>query len=207
MKDLIISLAVDGREKYSERVKGLEQSLSLWQGDVIIHKEFPGWVTPHSRVPYRFKFDLIKNAMSKGYKRVFWLDSTMRLVKNISDLLTGPVTAFDNLGHPLKNYINDRAISNLGIKNLEGVKQVWGGCVFWDFNYQKAKVIFDRAMDQSILGSFNDDNTKRDGFIAHRHDQAVLSWLFHEHEVPLLDYGVIAARKDVTDKTFVQYAD
>lgn len=213
MKDLIISLAVDGREAYSKKVIGLEKSIAgNWKGDVRIYKSFPSWCTLHSMVPYKFKYDLIERAKDEGYKRIYWLDSTMRLIKgkNIVDLLDQSkygIVAFDNLGHPLKNYINDTAIKNTNISELDGVKQTWGGCVFWDFNNEMARLLFNSVMMQAMIGSFNDDETNRKGFIAHRHDQAILSWLFHSAGIPLLDYGIIAAKKDVTDKTYIVYGE
>lgn len=218
MKDLIISLAADGRERYSQKVLKLEESIKdNWKGDVRIYKSFPSWCTLHSMVPYKFKYDLIERAKDEGYKRIYWLDSTMRLIKgkNIVHLLDQSkhgIVAFDNLGHPLKNYINDTAIKNLNISELDGVKQTWGGCVFWDFSKEMARLLFNSVMMQAMIGSFNEDDTAtitldRDEFIAHRHDQAVLSWLFHSAGIPLLDYGIIAAKKDVTDKTYIQYGD
>lgn len=212
MKDLIITLAVDGREKYTEKLKGLIKTLIHWDGDIRVYKEFPSWCTPHNQIPYAFKYDLIKKAIADGYKRIFWLDSSIRLVpgKNISQLLDEApmgIVAFHNLGHDLEPYINDTAINNLRIEKLAGVKQTWGGCVFYDFNKEFPNYVLGEVFRQIERGSFNDDATARHGFIGHRHDQAVLSWLFHTNEMPLLDYGVIAAKKDITEETFVQYGD
>lgn len=212
MKDLIISLAVDGREKYSERIVGLEKSLVNWTGDVRIYTEFPDWCTPHQVTPYAFKYDFIKRAVNDGYRRVFWLDSIMRLIqgKNISTLLDESATgmvAFHNLGHDLEKYINNTAIKNMYIEHLAGIMQTWGGALFFDFNRPIPTLLFEHIEEQILLGSFNDDDTERENFIAHRHDQAVISWLLHKFKVPLLPYGIIAAKKDLTDKTFVQYGD
>jgi hypothetical protein len=214
MNDLIVSMAVDGREKYSELVKELEKSIvdSNWNGDVRIYKEFPIWCTPHSEVPYKFKYDIIERAYTDGYDRIFWLDSTMRLIygRNISDLLSQSkcgVVAFDNLGHNLVHYINDTAVEYLGLKELEGLRQCWGGALFFDFNETEAKELFFSVLEASTSGAFNDDNTKRIGFYGHRHDQAVVSGYLYLFDIPMLDYGVIAAPKDVTDKTYIIYGD
>lgn len=212
MKDLIICLAVNGRENYAERLKGLEKSLSSWEGDVRIYKEFPEWCRPHSEIPYAFKYDLIQRAIDDGYKRIFWLDSIMRLIpgKNISQLLDESpkgIIAFHNLGHDLEKYINNTAIRNLGIESLEGLKQTWGGAVFFDFSKDTAMYVFKDLMGEIKKGSFNDDNTQRENFIAHRHDQAVLSYLLYAYAVELLPYGIIAAKNDLTENTYVQYGD
>lgn len=212
MKDLIITLAVDGREKYTEKLMRLIASLVTWHGDIRVYKEFPKWCKPHNQIPYAFKYDLIKKAIIDGYQRIFWLDSSMRLIhgKNISQLLDEApmgIVAFHNLGHDLEKYINDTAISNLRIGSLAGVKQTWGGALFFDFTKEFPAYILDEVMRQIEKGSFNDDNTQRENFIAHRHDQACLSWLFHTNNMELLPYGVIAAKKDITDQTFIQYGD
>lgn len=212
MKDLIITLAVDGRESYTQRLINLITSLVNWNGDIRVYKEFPKWCRPHTQIPYAFKYDLIKKAIDDGYQRIFWVDSIMRLVpgKNISELLDEAplgIVAFHNLGHDLEKYINDTAIKNLRIGNLTGVKQTWGGALFFDFTKEFPHYILGEVMRQIEIGSFNDDNTQRENFIAHRHDQAVLSWLFHTNNMPLLDYGVIAAKNDLTEKTFIQYGD
>lgn len=212
MKDLIITLAVNGREDYTQRLEGLVNSLIEWEGDVRIYKEFPEGCRPHSQIPYAFKYDLIKKALDDGYTRIFWLDSIMRLVpgKSISQLLDEAekgIVAFDNLGHPLEKYINNTAIKNLKIETLEGLKQTWGGALFFDFNKETPNCLFMELRQQIEKGSFNDDDTKRENFIAHRHDQAVMSYLLHSYSVDLLPYGIIAAKKHMTEQTYVQYGD
>lgn len=207
MKPLIISIGVDGRERYSEKISKLEKSLKYWYGDADIHKSFPDWVIPHSSIPYAFKYDLISDAMLKGRKKIFWLDSSMRLVegRSICDLLEqseSGIVAFENIGHPLEKYINDTAINNLGINSLKGVKQIWGGCTFWDFTKRLPHLILDEIKQEINKGSFNDDNTNRKDFIAHRHDQAILSWLLHKHNVDLLPYGKLVSAEHARTKQF-----
>lgn len=207
MNDLIISAAVDGREEYTNKVKGLEGSLIHWKGDVRIYKDkFPDWCTPHDHIPYAFKYDMIQMAINDGYEKIFWLDSSMRLLKDISTLNNSTVTAFHNLGHDLLPYINDTAIKNLNA-NIGTTKQIWGGAIFFNFQSSVTKKIFNEIKIQIASGSFNDDLTNREGFISHRHDQAVLSWILHKHKVKLLPYGVLASKAHVTDKTYIQYGD
>lgn len=207
MKDLIICLAVNSRDNYVERLKGLEASLIGWHGDVRIYKEFPDGCRHQSEVPYAFKYDLILMARKDGYKRIFWLDSVMRLVpfQNISFLLDESrhgIVAFDNLGHPLEKWINDTAIRNLEIKNLKGIKQCWGGALFFDFNKETAINVFREIMRQITIGSFNEDNTARENFNAHRHDQAVVSGLLNAYGVELLPYGKIVSAEHARTKEY-----
>lgn len=212
-KEIIISAAVDGREKYSEIVKELEQSIidSGWRGDVDIYKSFPDWIIPHKSIPYAFKYQFIRRKVHQGYKKIIWLDSTMRLVpgKYILDLLLDDgegVVGFDNIGHPLEFYINDTAIDNIGPFN-KSAKQLWGGALIFDFETDTAFEVLNEIIDQIVLGSFNDDNTARPGFKGHRHDQAVLSAIFNQMGIELLPYGIIAAPKDVTEDTYIIYGD
>ena len=44
---------------------------------------------------------------------------------------------------------------------------------------------------QSELGSFNEGGSDREGFVAHRHDQAVMSVIFKRYKVKMYDYGYI----------------
>lgn len=218
MNELIISLAVNGRENYEANLRGLEKSIKdLWEGDNRIYRAFPGFVTPHDVMPYQFKFQLIKQAVKDGYTRIWWLDSTMRLKNNISDLLTNSdsgIVAFKNLGHELKNYISDLAVGNLidsglldGTQHLNFIDQTWGGAVGWDFNNPVALIVFNKVLQQIELGSFLTTGSERKGFIAHRHDQSCLSVIFDRYNVKLLPYGVIAAKPDVTELTYIQYGD
>jgi hypothetical protein len=221
-KEIIISAAVDGREKYSEIVHGLEKSIidAGWEGDVEIYRSFPDWIIPHKVIPYSFKYQLILKKLNDGYSKVYWLDSTMRLVtdKNLSDIWKEThyaMVVFDNIGHKLINYINDTAIKNICLEAyditfrdpLESIKQIWGGAIFFDFNYDYAVEFLNHILNQMLVGSFNEDGTNRLNFIQHRHDQATISGLCHLYDVPILPYGYIAAPKDVTDKTFIIYGD
>lgn len=207
MKPLIISIGVDGREAYSQIIKGLEESLKYWDGDAEIHNSFPDWCLSHKVVPYAFKYDLIRNAYRRGYRQIYWLDSSMILVegKDITDLLSqseSGIVAFDNLGHPLQKWINDTAIKNLKVENLEGIKQIWGGCTFWDFDKELPHLILSEVYDHINMGSFNNDNTSRENFIAHRNDQSVLSVLLHNHNIELLPYGTLVSAEHARTKEY-----
>lgn len=216
MKDLIISLAVNGRERYEDKVKGLEQTIidANWHGEVRIYKEFPEWCTPHSKIPYRFKYDLIVRAIKDSYARIFWVDSSIRLIKgkNISELLYNSdkgIVAFHNLGFALEHWINDTAVKNLGVtyEEVKNIGHAWGGVHFWDFTKEIPTIILNEMIEQSKIGSFDNSGSIRKDFSASRNDQSVISVLLHKRNVPLLPYGVIAAKKDITENTYIQYAD
>lgn len=206
----LITLAIDGREKYTEKLAGLEASLNLWPYDTRIYKSYPDYCTPHGVIPYKFKFDLIQKAREDGYNRIVWLDSSLRLLQDPIALFGEEgVFMFDNLGHPLWKYISDRALQNLELTEgqLKHIPQTWGGALGFDFTRDKAGEIFAEIVRQSTMGSFEEGRSKRVGFIQHRHDQAVISGILWKHEYKLLPYGLIAAKADVTQQTYIQYGD
>jgi hypothetical protein len=134
---------------------------------------------------------MIQLAREKGYTEIYWLDSSMELVKDITGL-ANPVMAFENIGHPLYKYISDQAVANLNCENyLNEIKQTWGGAIGFDFTNKDATYLFDEIITQAMKGSFNNGNSTRNGFVAHRHDQAVMSVLFHDYGIELLPYGKI----------------
>jgi hypothetical protein len=212
MRPLIISLAVNGRDNYIEIQKKLIDTLHLaGDCDTWILNEYPEGVTSQKEIPYKFKYDLIKQAYEKGYTKIFWLDSTMRLVKNPFDLLEisdSGIVAFDNLGHPTYKYITDLAVDNLKCNDyIYDVANTWGGALGFDFEKPLAKIILDEILHQAEIGSFNNGTSTREGFVAARHDQSVNSVIFHNHNIEIFVYGFIASKRDLTEKTYIQYGD
>lgn len=212
MKPLIISLAINGRDNYIEKQKKLIETLVLaGDCDHWILNEYPEGVTKQTEIPYKFKYDLLKKAFEKGYRLIWWMDSTMRIIKNPFQLLEqseSGIVAFENIGHPTYKYITDNAVENLGCSNyIYNVKNSWGGCIGFDFNKNKVSQILDDILHQAEIGSFNNGGSDRGGFVAARHDQSVNSVIFHNYGVKLFEYGVIAAKKHVTELTYIQYGD
>ena len=100
--------------------------------------------------------------------------------------------AFHNLGHLLSKYISDEAVANLNcITYLSDIKQIWGGAIGFNFEHPITLVIYNKILEQAQIGSFNEGTSTRKDFVAHRHDQAVMSVLFHDHKIHLLHYGKI----------------
>ena len=207
MSTVLISLAVNGRENYVGKSIRLEESLAnFWCYDVQLYKSFPFFCTIHSDVPYKFKYDLIERARDNGsYQRVVWLDSSMRLPnasKDVCDLFLNNdsgIIAFHNLGHPLKNYISDRALEILEVTetDLELMSQTWGGALGFDFSKLTANLILNDMVKYSE--AFHEGGSVRDGFVAHRHDQAVLSVLLWRYKVPLIPYGKILGKEHLVE--------
>lgn len=209
MKDCLVSFSSVGRENYNEKLlRLLDSALFHWKGDYIIHspdhelreykgiqinKGYPINSFTHKDMPYQFKIALIQQARDMGYERIVWLDSSMIIKRDIRELFgeTG-IGVFENIGHPLYKYISDKAVDLLGLTEpeLKEIPQIWGGALFFDFTKPNVNEVFERIVEFSENGSFKDGLSTRDGFIAHRHDQAVISALAH-NKCDLHPYGKI----------------
>jgi hypothetical protein len=166
-------MAADG---YCKEFRGVEIITGRWPKDCDVH----------SQKPYQFKPMLIREAVEAGHKKILWMDSTCRMLK--VPKLEGPITAWNNEGHPLDRWINFRAVTNCGvesIRDIEGVRQIMACCVYFDFDHTITVEVFNEWVRQGQIGSFNDDGLKS----PHRHDQAVLSLLLWKAGIELKEYG------------------
>lgn len=214
MKDVIVSFATKGRENYCGMLLRLIDSCKQhWPGDLLIYSpdhdlnEYKGvtihkkWPDPegiksytHQEMPYQFKTALIQKAIELGYERIIWLDSSMQMKKDLTPLFDSPMTFFHNLGHPTWRYLSDEAQSLLGIEDepLYKNEQVWGGAFALNFGHKETHRFFNELKTCSTNGSFKNGGSKRKGFIAHRHDQAVMSCVLAiDYDFNMLPYGQI----------------
>jgi hypothetical protein len=219
MKKCLISFSSQGRENYNKAMLNLIKSTkNYWDGDYLMYSldgyadEYMGvkinlgsYPYPerfsdrnnHAEVPYQFKSNLFQMAREKGYDQVVWCDSTIRMTTNPEALLQHAnkhgLAVFDNLGHPLKYWISDICVERLGLTpdELEVCPQIMACVIIFDFTTEKGNKVFERWLAASRDGvSFqNGYGSKREGFKAHRHDQATLSGICFQEGVPLLPYG------------------
>lgn len=227
-KDCIVSFSSKGRENYNVMLLRLiDSALEHWKGDILvyspdhtsneysgvtIHKSYPKPVGvksfTHQEMPYQFKTAMIQLALEQGYERIIWLDSSMIIKKDLTPLFEheSGMTFFHNLGHDVWKYISDDAVYMMQgkmhlIANIKSIPQVWGGAFALDFTKKMPGYFFDHLKEYSVNGSFKDTGSKRDGFIAHRHDQAIMSVLSHK-VAQLLPYGNILCPPHDTDGTY-----
>lgn len=219
MKDVIVSFATKGYHPQLLRlidsckqhwsgdllIYSPDIDLNEYKG-VTIHKKWPDpegiQSFHHKDIPYQFKTALIQKAIELGYERIIWLDSSMQLKKDLTPLFDTPtgVTVFENLGHPTWKYLSDDAaklLSQEGLLNNEeyykdvyNIPQIWGGAFALNFDMPMAHVFFRDLKKFSINGSFKNGGSIREGFVAHRHDQAVMSVLVRGF-CEMLPYGQI----------------
>lgn len=213
-KDCIVSFVSAGRENYRVMLLRLiDSALEHWKGDMLIYSpdhalhEYrgvtinKGYPQPvgiksytHQEMPYQFKTAMIQLALEQGYERIIWLDSSMIIKKDLTPLFESEsgMTFFHNLGHDVWKYMSDRGVEffHLSDEQLKEIPQVWGGAYALDFTKLKTVEFFELLKVNSLNGSFADAPSSRKGFIAHRHDQSIMSVMAYKI-CTMLPYGNI----------------
>lgn len=195
--------SVDG---YCDRYEGVD--IKINEGWPITEKYGVSWQQADSA--YQFKPFAIQEARERGYTQIIWCDSTMLMHKPPTELMklaaTEGIVAFDNLGHPLYKWINNRALNHLGLSSsTEAIthwRQIMACCIIFDFTLPITELIFNKWIEASIQQAFFDDDTEREDFIAGRHDQSYLSALLNIYSVPILDYGGVVYHPHNETKEF-----
>lgn len=177
---------------YVDKYEGVYIKIGSWP-----ENEKYGVSYNNESVPYQFKPYIIQEAREAGADVVVWCDSTVTMEKDISPLLEiakeKGVVAFHNLGHDMQGWISDIAAERLKVTDddLWGMPQIMACVTIFDFTNEKGVEIFDSLVAASNDGvSFqNGYGSRRVGFVAHRHDQAVLSVLLAKNKITLEPYG------------------
>lgn len=195
-KRCLISYAKNGREPYEDALdRGMEEAKKHYDGDFIFLKDaLPNDCPSHLDVPYSFKPYSFMSAFEKGYRQVIWMDSTIMMLRDpkrmFGVLKDRGILAFHNLGHPLAKWISDIAVQTTGIDLSQNPQQIMACVVGFDIDHPKGLEIFEEWFMFSRDGkSFQNNPSSYPGFIGHRHDQAILSALLHQHKIKLLPYG------------------
>lgn len=204
---VLVSVASHGRENYNKaQLQLIRSSIKNWDGDYLIrsvdgyvdeymgvkiHKGWPPESWQHADMPYQFKPFAIKEALEKGYTKILWCDSTIRLIKfpNWELAATHGICAWDNEGHPLKDWITDYQLNYAGLRNASGVKQIMACCIMLDFNHPKTKPVFDKWLQGSIDNCFHKSTENGQ---PSRHDQSLLSALMYVNGIEVQPYGELA---------------
>lgn len=207
-KTCVISFSSKGRENYNEKVLNLIDSARAvgYEGDFLIfspdhhldeykgvkiHKGFPN--KTHAECPYEFKPALFLMARDMGYEQVIWADSTIKFLRHPKKALdyagTNGITCYDNLGHPLRYWISDDAkeACELTDEEINLCPQIMACVIVMDFTVGHTNKILEHW--NRLSESFKEAGSNREGFRAHRHDQAVLSAILFKNGIPLVNYG------------------
>jgi hypothetical protein len=145
-------------------------------------------------MPYQFKPFAIQEALEAGYKQILWCDSTIRFMANPEPLWNQcaehGILAWNNEGHPLKDWISDFAVTKLRC-DVTNMKQIMACCIMFDFTHPKTLKVFEQWIDGSTNGSFRNHTSRSETFKGSRHDQAYLSALLQMNDIPIQPYGAL----------------
>lgn len=113
-KNCIINLSVNSW--YARGQARLKQSLDKYfDGDVLLYTDESQVGSPiHKNNPYAFKPYCFYDALNKGYENIFWLDSSVWVVKDLKpifDILDKEKYLFLSTGFSISQYTNDNCLN------------------------------------------------------------------------------------------------
>ena len=185
MKKCVVSFA-DSSGDYSKKLIRLEQSLQYnTDAEFIAFSDYKQiGCEPHKVIPYKFKAYAIKKVLQE-YDLVLWCDSPIDAIKPLQPLFDyidkHGYVFFDNIGHPLGRWTNQKALEYFGKTREEAmdIKMIMACCMgFKPENLTCAKFLdgYISLADELYPGSWSD----------HRHDQTVASFLIEDLEMNIL---------------------
>lgn len=181
-KRCIISLATKAG-RYADNLARLSNSLrdNFTTGDFLgfIHEHSVG-APLHSEQPYHFKVYAFHKAKELGYESVLWLDTSVYAVGNVDrlfDTIEDQGFIFQNSGHILDNWCNEKTLNYFRITHEEAVKiPMIGNAGFLGINLSLSigKEFLSKWTGAMNHGMFNGDWSN------HRHDMSCSSAIVHE---------------------------
>lgn len=129
-----------------------------------------------AHVPYSFKICMFKEALSYGYKKILWLDTSFIPLQNLSPLFKsieekGYLIASDS--NKFSHYINEKILEyfNLTFEDSEKVQAIAAGLIGFDFTNKNAQRIFN---NWSLAAS------ELQGFLSSRPEQNALAAVLYK---------------------------
>ena len=173
---------------YQEKMKRLQASVEAQGVKFIGYTSFEEvGCKPHSEVPYQFKPYAIQKAINEGVTTLLWCDSPIVALKDLSPVFDyieeHGYMFFNNYGHPLGNWTNDKALSwfSLDRNKAMHIKQIMACCMGYStkarFSVREVFKRYREVSDELYPGSW--DN--------HRHDQTVMSYLINAFNLEILE--------------------
>lgn len=216
---VIVSYAKKGREDYPTVLPRLVESAlqNGYTGDFILcapgapdvfrvgfdhyaKNEFDLPVPDHHETPYGFKPYLVKLARDRGFKKVFWFDSTIVMTRDFKNMMEEldkkQILLFDNPGCYENIWTSDDCLAKMGCSLEEANKfyQVMACAMGFDFSSPFSTMVFDLWYAFGLDGiSFKGPSgSTRPEFRGHRHDQSVISYLSHLFKIKVIPYGFLS---------------
>lgn len=146
----------------------------------------------HHKNPYAFKVYAFRKAIQQGYNQILWLDSSAFAIKNVQpvfDEITKDGFIFQDAGHFLGHWTNDKTLAYFGISRDEAmeIKMIGNaGFLGLDMTNTFAQTIleeWERAMLKGFFkGKWNNDHQTEsldERCRGHRHDMSCSSSIIH----------------------------
>ncbi len=184
MKKCVVSFA-DGAGVYRQKMERLAASVRKFSD-----ADFLGFTSyeeigcePHSVIPYKFKPCAIQTAVEMGYELIIWADSPVHAIKDLRPafdyLEEYGYFFFDNIGHPLGKWTNDKCLVWFDTSRSKAMDMQMIMACCMGFKVDVMRYIlqdYSELADALYPGSWDD----------HRHDQTVMSFLIHENGLNIL---------------------
>lgn len=183
---VVVSFA-DGAGDYRKKLNRLEESLKKvnFKGNFLKFTDYKQIdCEHHTVVPYKFKAYAIKKAMEQGHTKILWCDSPVVAIKDIQPLFDyiekHGYAFFDNIGHSLGKWTNDKCLDYFGITREESmnIKMIMASCMGFNTEHEITRKFLDQYVGLTDLyhGSWKD----------HRHDQSVASCIIYDLNMKIM---------------------
>ena len=186
MKDYCIVSFGKGHnfERGLERLKNRCDELDI---PFVGFNNYPDGCPTHQESPFAFKFFCIREVLKQGYKKILWLDTSVIIKGDISDIydsITKKGYFFIHI-HDLGTYCHDKALKTLGITREESFKMncLQGTNFGLNFEFDCVRKFFHDMMLLAVDGitfpgphNNNEHKASKDHRVrGHRHDQTAMS--------------------------------
>lgn len=186
-RDLCIISYASFNSWYPDRIKKLKDHLQKveFQGHYLYR--IGGWPNVEegslllAHVPYAFKLCMFKEALSYGYRKIVWLDSSFMPLQDLSSLFKmigekGYLIVSDS--NKFSNYINEKVLEyfNLSFNDSHNVEAIAAGIIGFDFTNENARKIFDTWYTAAW---------ELDGFLSSRPEQNALAAILYKLNLPV----------------------
>lgn len=188
MKRCVVSFA--NTPFYHEKMKRLQESVEAQGVKFIGYTSFDQiGCKPHSEVPYQFKPYAIQKAIEEGVTTLLWCDSPIVAIGDLTPVFeyieTHGYMFFNNYGHPLGKWTNDKMLNDWGVSREDAMsmKQIMACCM----GFSITKNPLDKVT--TALAIYHDDSDELfpGSWENHRHDQSEMSLIINDFGFNILE--------------------
>lgn len=178
----------DGQRRLVEKMKEHGFGGSMYMFD---ETNLSGCPT-HRDNPYGFKIHAIQYALDLGNDIIWWMDSSIYPVKDISPILKLVEEKgyfFEKCGYQASTWTNDKTLEYFGITrdDAENISLFSAGFMILDFRHEVVREFFSRFKNSyeagMFIGQWNNNNRAESYDLrcfGHRHDLSCASIIAHQ---------------------------